>query len=72
MVNLYLHDNDFTGTLPASFDKLERLGSLRVYHSELTGSISSGLCELRKEKSLSYIAADCQSAVDCDCCDKCY
>jgi hypothetical protein len=73
LVNLYLHDNGFTGTVPSSLGNLERLGSLRVYHNELTGEIPTGVCHLKENETLTYVAADCESAVlNCECCDKCY
>jgi hypothetical protein len=47
-------------------------GALRLYNNDLTGDISPILCDLKREHSLSYLAADCKSEIDCTCCDKCY
>jgi len=71
LVNLYLHDNQLTGNLPSNLHELEQLGSLRVQHNQLTGAIAEDFCVL-KESTLSYLAADCDSKMECTCCDKCY
>lgn len=71
LVNLYLHDNAFTGTLPSTLHELDQLGSLRVQKNQLTGAISPEVCAL-KATTLSYLAADCESKMECTCCDKCY
>lgn len=45
---------------------------LKIQNNHLFGILGSGVCRLKHLANLNYLAADCQSLVDCECCDKCY
>jgi Leucine-rich repeat (LRR) protein len=72
LVNVFLDSNRLSGSLPSTLSQLSLLQSLRVFQNELTGTISSELCMMKSNGGLEYLAADCLSEMECDCCNNCY
>eukprot|EP00878_Enallax_costatus_P027686 GHUV01029829.1.p1 GENE.GHUV01029829.1~~GHUV01029829.1.p1 ORF type:complete len:218 (+),score=41.13 GHUV01029829.1:533-1186(+) len=50
--SLWLHGNRFTGTLPSSLSRLERLSDLKVYDNQLAGTLPAGLAGAARLKQL--------------------
>ncbi|CAB9529383.1 LRR receptor-like serine threonine-protein kinase At4g08850-like [Seminavis robusta] len=72
IVNVSLHETDLTGELPSSFQDLYTLESLRMQKTKLTGEVPAEVCLLKYEHKLDYIASDCSSGIDCECCSECF
>lgn len=71
LMDLFLNDNQFTGSVPVAFDVLTALETLQIQGNELTGSISAQVCSERglRFQQLATLIVDC--VVDCTCCDNC-
>ncbi|CAB9519047.1 Leucine-rich repeat [Seminavis robusta] len=69
-----LHDTELSGSIPASsLEEMKHLEYLKLHNNpRLHGTISSGLCNLKHLANLNYVSADCNSRVECPCCDRCY
>ena len=66
-----LDGNRLSGTVPESFSKFSRLERLRLYDTDLSGSIPENICNL----SLITLEADCAGEdpqVSCSCCTECF
>ncbi|GKY97916.1 hypothetical protein MPSEU_000749600 [Mayamaea pseudoterrestris] len=56
-----------TGTLPSELDQLAKLTNLRVFDTNISGSVPSGVCNaFLAQNVVSNILIDCDQ-VDCDC-----
>lgn len=70
---LHLNDNQFTGSVPVAFDHLTMLETLQIQGNQLTGSISSTICDERGQRleELSTLIVDCVISCPENCCDTC-
>jgi Leucine-rich repeat (LRR) protein len=69
----YLDHNKLTGEVPKEISQLEQLTTLRLEENDLTGKVPDEVCaKLNQNTLLSFLSADCESEVDCECCSKCY
>ncbi|CAJ1957024.1 unnamed protein product [Cylindrotheca closterium] len=64
---LYLHNNAFVGTVPASFGMLNKLTELTLHDNLLSGNISPTICAL----NLRTLTTSCDE-VSCSCCTMCF
>ena len=71
LMDLFLNDNQFTGSVPVAFDYLTALETLQIQGNDLTGSISAAVCAERglRFQQLATLIVDC--VVTCTCCDNC-
>ena len=71
LMDLFLNDNEFTGSVPVAFDFLTALETLQIQGNQLTGSISAAVCAERglRFQQLATLIVDC--VVACTCCDNC-
>lgn len=71
LMDLFLNDNQFTGSVPEAFDYLTALETLQLQGNQLTGSISAAVCAERgiRYQQLATLIVDC--VVACNCCDNC-
>lgn len=71
LMDLFLNDNEFTGSVPVAFDFLTALETLQIQGNHLTGSISAAVCAERglRFQQLATLIVDC--VVECTCCDNC-
>ena len=71
LMDLFLNDNSFTGSVPVAFDHLTALETLQIQGNELTGSISAQVCSERglRFQQLATLIVDC--VITCTCCDNC-
>jgi hypothetical protein len=67
---LNLHNNFFSGSVPAFFGALGSLKSLTLHGNDLAGEADDLLCD-RTRELLAVLTADC-SEVACSCCTACY
>jgi len=81
LIDLSLHGNMMTGTIPSSLGNLSSLRSLTLHNNALTGTMPEFVCVLRyngEDDVLAYLTADCASSgndppkVECSCCTECY
>ncbi|CAB9523060.1 leucine rich repeat [Seminavis robusta] len=71
LMDLFLNNNEFTGSVPVAFNFLTALETLTIQNNDLTGSISAAVCAERglRYQQLATLVVPCQ--VECKCCDKC-
>lgn len=73
--DLWLHNNQFTGTIPVSaLESMSNLESLFAYGNPgLTGSVTEALCNARGTgmHQLAYLRFDCGITCWKNCCDPC-
>jgi hypothetical protein len=68
---LLLDNNGYTGTIPTQLGELTDLREFRAFNNKLTGTVPRGICTLKEEHVLTFIALDCDDVKECTCCDEC-
>lgn len=70
-----MYGNKLSGTIPSELGRLTRLKWLRLEDNNLTGSMPTEVCSLRRSNgNLDKLEADCKNEVRCKsgCCTACY
>lgn len=78
MTRLQVQKNDFTGTIPATWGRMNQLEQFTAEGNKLTGTIPNSVCQLRDD-FLKQFVVDCfdprrQIGFDCEkdkCCTLC-
>lgn len=73
MVFLQLHDNEFTGTVPATVGSFAQLTAFTLHETDISGVMPQSVCSLLTS-NLDSLIADCQGNnpnIDCACCTDC-
>lgn len=69
----FMNDNNLSGPFPSDhISKLRHLETMDFSSNRLTGTISPEVCNMKHLYNLRFLRVDCDSAIECDCCDKCY
>jgi len=72
MERVWLFNNSFVDTIPREIADMENLKLFQVEDNMLTGSMPAEVCDnFNSEHSLKALASDCESEVDCECCNCC-
>lgn len=69
---LYLNDNQFTGTIPPSLESLDAIRVISLNNNLFNGSVPHGICDLATH-DLNVLVADCSGdpGNECSCCSTC-
>lgn len=75
--DLFIDGNSISGTVPElQAGQLLNLGEFLLFDNQITGTMSSSVCQLRISGKLDDLWADCgvnaTPAMECDCCNQCF
>lgn len=65
------HNKHLSGNVPKEIGNLEKLDSLLLFRTALSGTVPDEVCDLADDK-MTQIFTDCNHKIVCECCQKCY
>jgi len=73
MSQMWLYDNELTGTIPSVLGNIDGLEKLQLEGNSFTGSMPVEICaKTQSSKPLAVLGADCSDEnFSCDCCSCC-
>lgn len=69
---LWLHGNNFSGSIPSELGNIEDLHEVKLAGNNFVGKVPKSLCSIRGDlyNDLNILEVDC-GKVDCSCCSNC-